>query len=1523
MPQQVAVDANGNVYIADAGNNRILAETPSGSGYTQSTVPTSGLNGPNGVAVDTNGNLYIADSGNGRVLKETRSGNSYTESVISSTNGDHRRPQSVAVDGNGNVYVADPNYAALFKEAPAGNSYSESIISVEYNYSGSAIQVASDQNGNLYVVTGGGDNGPVVLKAVPSGGNYVLSEVASFGANGIAVDGSGDVFLSYGSRVLEEVPAGQFYSQLTVDEDLTLPTGLAADSNGNLYVADFKNNAVVKDKLRNGNFGSVDVGGTSAKVSLIYRNDYYYSVAMGSPAVLTQGSAGMDFQDAGTGSCNTNGPGYTYGYGDSCTVDVVFAPKAPGGRYGAVEITDSSGDLVASGYVQGMGTGPEVTFLPGSQSTLSLNGITVPNQLTVDAAGNIYVADCQTAFTATCGVFKETWNGSGYTQTPVVTYVSGANYQFDFAGGIAVDGGGNVFIADPQDSQVVEASPSGSGYSVSVPFPNKGTVWGVAVDGAGNVYIGSTALGLVKETPSYYGYVETTVAGGTYAWGIAVDGAGNLYVGNSTTSLFKETPSNGSYTQTSIATNPNGYRAVAVDGSGNVYATQALGHNVYKETWSGVSYAESIVATIGQNTDEPEGVAVDSSGNAYIAVSDFDNPAVGSVLKVDVADSPILHFAATAVGHTSTDSPQTVTIANAGNAALNIPILTPGSNPSVPSGFTLNDGASSPCPLVDAGSSSPGTLAVGSSCELSISFTPQSASDISGWLALTYDVASETTPSYVAQNVPLIVAGAPITPKINWPPPVAIDYGTPLSGAQLNATADVPGSFSYSLSAGTVLPAGSHTINVTFTPSDAVDFTSAIASVTLAVNQVNPTLAWSTPFAITYGAALSATQLNATASVPGSFSYSPASGAVVGAGSQTLTATFTPTDAIDYASATGSVTLMVNQATPIITWPQPTAITYGTALGASQLNATATAQGSFAYSPAAGTILTAGYQTLAAAFTPADASDYTTATANTYLQVNQATPTVTWSNPAAITYGTPLGAPQLDATASVPGSFAYSPASGAVLNAGTASLTLYFYPTDSTDYSYKTALVTLVVNKATPLVAWPTPVAIPYGTALSAAQLDAIASTPGAMTYTPAAGTVLNAGTQMLRANFAPADTVDYFAASATANLLINKAAPVMTATASPSGITTQQSLTVTVAVADGSASQVPTGSVTLKGGGYTSLTTTLVSGQATIDIPAGSLAAGNDSLTVTYTPDSASAGNFTTAAQTIAEVVTAPLGTASATVTVTPSATTIADSQSLGVTITVAGAAGQPTPTGTVGLTSGTYTAQQALANGTASFNIAAGALPDGSDTLTSSYSGDATYASATGTTNVTVSPIALTVPAPSSVSPGADGTATATLTAGSGYSGIVNLTCALSSSPTGAVSLPTCSVNPASLTMKAGGSDTATVTVATTAASTTALVRPLRRNPWGVGGGALLVGVVFFWLPSRRRWMAMLGLVSLAIAVCASGCGGGGSGTRTQSTGPATAATTAGSYTFTLTGSDSANAKITTSATVTITVQ
>jgi len=73
-------------------------------------------------------------------------------------------------------------------------------------------------------------------------------------------------------------------------------------------------------------------------------------------------------------------------------------------------------------------------------------------------------------------------------------------------------------------------------------------------------------------------------------------------------------------------------------------------------------------------------------------------------------------------------------------------------------------------------------------------------------------------------------------------------------------------------------------------------------------------------------------------------------------------------------------------------------------------------------------------------FTPTDATDYTSATSTVTLTVNQATPTISWSNPVAISYGTHLSGTQLNATASVPGALTYTPASGALLTAGEALL---------------------------------------------------------------------------------------------------------------------------------------------------------------------------------------------------------------------------------------------------------------------------------------------------------------------------------------------------------------------------------------------------------------------------------------------------------------------------------------------------
>jgi RHS repeat-associated protein len=401
------------------------------------------------------------------------------------------------------------------------------------------------------------------------------------------------------------------------------------------------------------------------------------------------------------------------------------------------------------------------------------------------------------------------------------------------------------------------------------------------------------------------------------------------------------------------------------------------------------------------------------------------------------------------------------------------------------------------------------------------------------------------------------------TPVITWATPAAITYGTALSATQLDATANVAGTFAYSPAAGTVLAAGSQTLNVTFTPTDSADYTTATASVTLTVNKATPVITWATPGSITYGTALSATQLDATANVAGTFAYSPAAGTVLTAGSQTLNVTFTPTDSTDYTTATASVTLTVNKATPGITWANPASITYGRALSATQLDATANVAGTFAYSPAAGTVLTAGSQTLNVTFTPTDSTDYTTATASVTLTVNKATPVITWATPAAITYGTALSATQLDATANVAGTFAYSPAAGAVLTAGSPTLNVTFTPTDSTDYTTATASVTLAVNTATTQITWATPAAITYGTALSATQLDATANVAGTFAYSPAASVVLTAGSQTLNVTFTPTDSTDYTTATASVTLTVNQATPVIT-WATPAPITYGTALSAT-----------------------------------------------------------------------------------------------------------------------------------------------------------------------------------------------------------------------------------------------------------------------------------------------------------------------------------------------------------------------
>ncbi len=205
---------------------------------------------------------------------------------------------------------------------------------------------------------------------------------------------------------------------------------------------------------------------------------------------------------------------------------------------------------------------------------------------------------------------------------------------------------------------------------------------------------------------------------------------------------------------------------------------------------------------------------------------------------------------------------------------------------------------------------------------------------------------------------------------------------------------------------------------------------------------------------------------------------------------------------------------------------------------------------------------------------------------------------------------------------------------------------------------------------------------------------------------------------------------------------------PTVTVTPASNSISTTQSLVVTVAVAG--VGGTPTGSVVLSSGNYTSVSTTLTAGSATITIAAGSLAVGSDTLSAKYTPDAASTATFNSATGTAALPVTVTQAVATPTVTVTPAAPSITTAQSLNVVVAVAGTSG--TPTGSVVLSSGNYTsAATTLAAGSATITIPAGSLVLGANTLTAKYTpdaaGSAVYGTASGNGAVTVTQAATAV--------------------------------------------------------------------------------------------------------------------------------------------------------------------------------
>ena len=402
-------------------------------------------------------------------------------------------------------------------------------------------------------------------------------------------------------------------------------------------------------------------------------------------------------------------------------------------------------------------------------------------------------------------------------------------------------------------------------------------------------------------------------------------------------------------------------------------------------------------------------------------------------------------------------------------------------------------------------------------------------------------------------------------------------------------------------------------------------------------------------------------------------------------------------------------------------------------------------------------------------------------------------------------------------------------------------------------------------------------------------------------------------GSQLVVASYLGDNT--YKASKSIANSLqAAPATPTATVTASATSIVQGLPVVVTATVASGGLT--PTGTITFYDGSAL-LTTATLNSAGSASYSTTTLALGTNSITASYGGD---ANNLQVNSAAVVVTVTAPGSTAS-TVTVSPASTSVVAWQTLAVPVTVSGAAGGATPSGMVNLATGTYSAWQPLSGGTVTFTLPAGTLSSGANTLTASYPGDGVYAAGKATSTVTVSQVLLAVPAPTPVAAGGSATATVNVSSGSTYSGTLNLTCTLTTSPAGAQSLPTCSMSPTSVAITSGGTGTSVLTVKTTSATTAALDNAFHENWWRIGAGdavfALLVGCGIGW--RRRRWTLMVALFSIFVVAAVIGCSGGGR----KSGPPWSAGTTAGNYVFTVTGTDSSSSAIAATATVTVVVR
>jgi sugar lactone lactonase YvrE len=487
------------------------------------------------------------------------------------------------------------------------------------------------------------------------------------------------------------------------------------------------------------NFGKINVcpAGQTSPAPCGRTSKLTYNVTatttFGATNVVTQGVSNLDFTLSATTCTNT------VLAGGSCTVSVTFAPDAPGVRMGAVQLTDSSGNLLVTTYVYGNGQGPVAAFTPGAMRKLPVVGY-AGGAMAVDAAGNLY-------FSTDSGLAKFD------PRTGVQTTVAA---DAPFASGLAVDGAGNIIVSN---NGVVEIAPS---TGIQTPIgENLTQTIGVAVDGRGNLYIGDDwefgpegqeTYPRLAEIFAVSGRQEDLLGGSipglegipllNFPWGVAVDGAGNAYIatfnfGPVYESIAGTKPDGGDgviasreFESVGDFNNPS---TVAVDAAGDVFVDDCcLDPTGIYEFVPSSGNQTMVVYGPGEIS-----IALDELGNLF-----YENGPNGALMEAMDSQPATLHFGKIPVG--SRSAPHSIVIQNVGNQPLNA--VPPGL--SFSADFLQVPGSGTPADCTDSLS-----LAPGATCNLSLVFAPQGVGKIKGKATFS-DNALNKTPS-ATQSVEL------------------------------------------------------------------------------------------------------------------------------------------------------------------------------------------------------------------------------------------------------------------------------------------------------------------------------------------------------------------------------------------------------------------------------------------------------------------------------------------------------------------------------------------------------------------------------------------------------------------------------------------------------------------------------------------------------------------------------------------------------------------------------------------------